>query len=86
MARLLKGAATRHLTRHGQYPLSEEHNGSRARLWAESHWKVFLDSEQQIETAIRYVEENPGKEGLPAQKWTFVTGFRGLEPGQVFYH
>jgi hypothetical protein len=37
-------------------------------MWAERQWKVFLDSEEAIEAAIRYVEENPVKEGKPPQK------------------
>ena len=47
-------------------------------MWAEQQWKVFLDDEQGIEAAIRYVEENPVKEGKPRQKWSFVTPFGGI--------
>ena len=32
-------------------------------------WKVFLDSAADIERAIRYVENNPLREGLPPQCW-----------------
>ncbi len=42
---------------------------------------MFLDSEEQIENAIRYVEENPEEEGKPRQHWRFVSPFRGLEVG-----
>ncbi len=44
-------------------------------------WKVFLDTEEAIEDAIRYVEDNPEKEGKPKQSWPFVTPFAGLPPG-----
>ena len=35
-------------------------------------WKVYLNLRSDIERAIRYVEENPIKEGKPRQKWSFV--------------
>ncbi|HIF01208.1 MAG TPA: hypothetical protein EYG03_12380 [Planctomycetes bacterium] len=87
MVRLLKGAATTVLKKHGRHPLKTfAKSGRPPRPWAESHWKVFLDSEEQIETAIRYVEQNPEKEGKPRQHWKFVTPFRGLESGKITYH
>jgi len=33
---------------------------------------VFLDSDEAIQNAIRYVEENPEKEGKPRQHGSFV--------------
>jgi hypothetical protein len=39
---------------------------------------VFLDSDEDIRRAIRYVEENPVKEGKPRQLWSFVTAYPGL--------
>jgi hypothetical protein len=38
-------------------------------------WKVFLD-EPDVSRAIRYVENNPLKEGLRPQAWSFVTAYR----------
>ena len=44
-------------------------------MWAQDFWKVFLYDEEAIVAAIRYVEENPVKEGKRPQKWPFVTPF-----------
>jgi REP element-mobilizing transposase RayT len=41
-------------------------------VWGENVWKVFLDAPAEILAAVRYVEENPPKEGKPAQHWSFV--------------
>lgn len=49
-------------------------------------WKVFLDTEEAIEDAIAYVEDNPIKEDKPAQKWSCVQPFGGLEKGWVGLH
>jgi hypothetical protein len=55
--------------------------------WARGRWKVFLESEAEIEEAIRYVEEIPAKEGKRRQRWSFVTPFAGLEKsGWITYH
>jgi REP element-mobilizing transposase RayT len=47
-------------------------------LWGGAGWRVFLDSAGDVARAVRYVEGNPAKEGLPAQRWPFVTPFRTL--------
>jgi hypothetical protein len=44
-------------------------------LWGEHGWNVYLESVEAIERAIRYVENNPIKEGKKAQKWPFVVPF-----------
>jgi len=38
-------------------------------VWGGPGWKVFLDSPGDIRRTIKYVEDNPIKMGLPAQKW-----------------
>ena len=87
MTNLLKGRATRCIVEDQRHPLQEfADRGSVPRMWAEGRWKVYLDSEQQIETAIRYVEENPERDGKKRQKWSFVEPFRGLPNGRIFYH
>ena len=86
MAKLLKGAATLHLKTNGLHPQEQFADPDLPRCWAESQWIVFLDSEEQIENAIRYVEENPEEEGKPRQHWRFVSPFRGLDAGCVNYH
>jgi hypothetical protein len=40
-------------------------------------WKVFLDEPGDIWRTIKYIEENPVKIGLAAQKWPFVKAYDG---------
>ena len=90
MAKLLKASATYHLRHEKQHPFQPDSPDTKPlrSVWAESQWKVYLNNEEHIETAIRYVEENPGREGKPCQTWSFVTPFRGLQygHGHVTYH
>ena len=88
IANLLKGAATRQMIDEGRHPLAAfaEDGKGPPRMWAEHQWKVYLDSEEAIDEAIAYVNDNPLKEGKPAQRWTCVTPFAGLDPGWVTYH
>ena len=75
----LKGEATKQLRAESRHPLSEfEKNGKLPSLWGEKQWKVFLDNNEAIQNAVRYVEENPVKEGKPRQRWSFVTPFSGV--------
>ncbi|HEY3968031.1 MAG TPA: transposase [Planctomycetaceae bacterium] len=85
---LLKGESTRELIQSGSHPLAmHAKRGSRPpKMWSRGEWKVYLDSNQAIENAMRYVEENPEQDGKPKQKWRFVSPFRGIEPGWVTYH
>ncbi len=71
----LKSHATRSLTVAGIHPLNG-FVGKRGTLptpWAEGCWKVYIDNEDQLATAIQYVERHPQKERLPAQRWNFVS-------------
>lgn len=36
---------------------------------------MFLDSDEDVLRSIRYVEQNPEKEGLATQRWEFVTPY-----------
>ena len=85
---LLKGEATKQLKKEAMHPLTEysETDGRMPTPWAHREWKVFLDSEEAIENAIRYVEENPLNEQKPRQNWSFVAPFAGLDKGWVTYH
>jgi len=40
--------------------------------WADHGWNVYLDSQEDVERAIRYVNDNPVRDGLPAQTWKCV--------------
>lgn len=46
-------------------------------------WKVFLHHPDDITRTIRYIERNPIKIHLPAQRWSFVSAYDGwpLHPG-----
>lgn len=84
---LLKGAATRRLIETNQHPLAEFAKPDKRPpgMWARGQCKVYLDSEGQIENAIAYVNDNPLKEGKPAQNWSWISPFRGLDPGWTTY-
>jgi REP element-mobilizing transposase RayT len=71
-----KGAATRHLISECIHPFRElpPKNGAPPKCFARGEWKVFLNDEEAILRAIRYVNANPEKEGLPRQRWPFVSG------------
>jgi REP element-mobilizing transposase RayT len=77
---LLKGAASRRLNTEQIHPLRPwtSTDGKVPHCWAQGEWKVFLDTEEDIIRAIRYVEENPIKEGMRRQQWPFVTPFTGI--------
>jgi REP element-mobilizing transposase RayT len=84
---LLKGAATSQLIEDGNHPHKDYAQPS-ARppgMWARGEWKVYLDSDEQIENAIAYVLDNPVKEGKSMQNWKWVTPYCGLDAGWTTY-
>jgi REP element-mobilizing transposase RayT len=70
----LKGAATRQLVKDRLHPFVgvRDAKGQTPSPWAHGQWKVFIDSETQLDNAIRYVAQNPTKAGLKPQHWKFV--------------
>jgi REP element-mobilizing transposase RayT len=71
----LKRAGTRQLTKEGLHPLSQfrRRNGDVPSPWiADGGWYRYLQSESEIDGAINYVEQNPLKIGMRAQRWNFV--------------
>ncbi len=88
IAGLLKGEATKQLKSEGLHPLADavEVGQDLPTPWAAKCWRVYLDCEEAIENAIHYVDQNPVKEGKRVQKWSFESGFRGLDKGWVTYH
>jgi len=44
-------------------------------VWTKNGWRVFLDSPAEVWARIRYVEGNPFKDGLAAQRWPFVVPY-----------
>jgi REP element-mobilizing transposase RayT len=85
---LLKGAATKQLKADGLHPFSGfvSKKVEIPTPWSSRCWRVYLDSDESITSAIRYVDQNPVKEGKPTQKWIFESPYRGLEPGWIKYH
>lgn len=51
----LKALATKHLRRAGLHPLARypKKDGSLPSPWSRNHWKVFIDSDEQMAAAIR---------------------------------
>jgi REP-associated tyrosine transposase len=88
VANQLKGDATKQLKKERLHPLASHvtADGQIRTPWARGEWKAYLDSEEAIEDAIRYVEENPIKEGKPKQTWTCVRKFYGLDKAWTTYH
>ena len=79
VASRLKAESTRRLNQQGIHPLRAfaTRLGRTPKAWARGQWKVYLDSESDLRRAMRYVEDNPAKEGLPPQRWSFVTKLDG---------
>ncbi|HUU10425.1 MAG TPA: transposase [Phycisphaerae bacterium] len=77
VANLLKGAATRRLLHEGIHPLAgfSTRTGGLPKAWARGYWAVFLGSPAAVRRAVGYVEANPAREGLPPQRWAFVTPY-----------
>jgi REP element-mobilizing transposase RayT len=67
----LKARSTRQLREDGFYSDQAESP------WAQRSWAVYLHSAGDVRRAIRYVEENPLKEGKRVQRWPFITSFEG---------
>ena len=74
VANQLKGAATKRLNHEGLHPLARHAEpGTRPPTpWARGLWKVFLSDDADVRRAVRYVEDNPRREGLRPQRWSFV--------------
>lgn len=74
----LKGRASNAMVKQDIHPFQEVVNtrGKRATCWARRGWNVFLDSPSDVQRAIRYVADNPLKEGKKLQTWSFVTTYR----------
>lgn len=73
----LKGEATQRLVAEGIHPFGHlTKPGARPpKCWGRGEWSVFLDTPEDIRRCIRYVEDNPVKEGKPRQAWPFLTPY-----------
>lgn len=74
VTRQLKGAATRHITAQGVHPMATmpTAHGALPNMFSRGKWSVYLNNDAAIRRAIQYVIDNPKREGLPPQRWTFV--------------
>jgi REP element-mobilizing transposase RayT len=72
-----KARATQQLAAAGLHPFARyrDANGRFPSVWGHRSWKVFLNSEADIERAIDYVRNNPVKDGKKMQNWSFVTPY-----------
>jgi REP element-mobilizing transposase RayT len=70
----LKGRASTELEKSTLHPFLDYRSptGELPSPWAEKGWNVFLDTAEDIQRAIRYVNNNPIREGLPPQDWPFL--------------
>jgi REP element-mobilizing transposase RayT len=77
VANLLKGAASRQLAMERLHPFQDNpyRNGDLPTPWARRQWACYLNSTEDIQRAIRYVENNPVRDGMKPQHWPFVTPF-----------
>jgi hypothetical protein len=73
----LKGEATKALATENLHPFQDTilPGGKRHSPWTQDGWDVFLDCPENIRRAIKYVEENPVKEGCRPQAWSFLTSY-----------
>jgi len=49
-------------------------------VWGGPGWKVFLETREDIERIVKYIQQNPIKAKLPKQEWGFVTPYNGWLP------
>jgi len=79
IARHLKARATRQLNDEGLHPLAAyaSRAGRVPTPWSRNFWCPFIRGDDHMRSAIRYVEANPVKAGLKAQRWALVTPFEG---------
>jgi REP element-mobilizing transposase RayT len=78
----LKGRATQQLNKSGLHPLGayRQPDGTVPSPWCRNCWKVFIFTQRHLREAIKYVEDNPLKEGKPRQSWSFVCRLVGRRP------
>ncbi len=73
----LKKHATKQLKVEGIHPFQQllDEDGAVPKCWQRGGWKVYLFNEARVRQTIRYVEDNPLKEGKKKQNWNLVTPF-----------
>ena len=72
-------AATADLKAEGLHPFGHltKPNGSTPKCWQRGEWAKFIDEADDVRREIKYVEDNPLKEGKGPQRWSFVVPYTG---------
>jgi REP element-mobilizing transposase RayT len=53
-------------------------------VWGGPGWKRFLNTREDIERIVRYIQMNPIKARRPPQRWSFVKPYDGWLPRPAF--
>ncbi len=71
----LKNRATAVLRGRGLDPMQKfaESGAAIPSPWAKGLWKVYINSAEQLGAVIRYIENNPIRDGKRMQRWSFVS-------------
>ena len=79
VGRLLRQAGTVRLLKDGLHPFAHLRNevSRLPSVWSQDFRKVFLFRPEDIRGRIEYVNDNPLKDGLARQRWTFITPYNG---------
>lgn len=79
----LKRAASKRLREDDLHPMARfaKRGVALPSPWARKGWQVFLETMADITRAIEYVENNPLREGLRRQQWSFVTALDAIRNG-----
>jgi REP element-mobilizing transposase RayT len=79
----LKRAASRRLRKESLHPLAAyaRHEETPPSPWSRGGWQVYLNTDEDIVRAVRYVEDNPVREGKKRQRWSFVTPLEAFPAG-----
>ncbi len=74
VVRLLRQSATQKLLEDGLHPFADQRaeHGRLPSVRAQDFRKVFLFTTEDVHREIRYVENNPAKDGKRPQHWSFV--------------
>jgi REP element-mobilizing transposase RayT len=69
----MKGAAIRQLIEEGLHPYQDaaEEGVKLPKCFVRGHWSAYLH-EPDVDRAIQYVRQNPVRQGLRPQHWSFV--------------
>ena len=70
----LKTSATWCLRERGLDPMEcfSKPDGRRPSAWGRKTWKVYIHTVAHYRAAVKYVVQNPQKEGKPQQRWSFI--------------